>query len=284
MLLLDVSAIIVGTVIEMCRQGEALTEHLVRSVSLSQILYYKKRYSKEYGKPILCIDARHYWRKELFPYYKQNRKKTRLKSKFDWDTFYELFNKVKAEFKDALPYYYMEVDLAEGDDIIAVLTLSADEPVMIVSADKDMLQLQDLVRNVKQFSTATKKLITIKSSGYSLVEHLIKGDSSDGIPNIFSDADTFVDDSKRQKAVKTTLVREAETLEQPYLICPDAISLDKFKRNRTLIDVNHIPEKYVNEILTLWEREKNTIQKDRLYSYFIKNGLRLFLNKIEEFR
>ena len=65
MLLLDLSGIVINAVQGAIAQKEILSESLVRHVALSQILHYKKKYSK-YGKPILCLDSRHYWRKDEF--------------------------------------------------------------------------------------------------------------------------------------------------------------------------------------------------------------------------
>ena len=53
--------------------------------------------------------------------------------------------------------------------------------------------------NVFQFSPLTKKHIVCEEPDTFLVEHIIKGDASDGIPNILSDDDVFLMQDKRQK-------------------------------------------------------------------------------------
>ena len=62
-----------------------------------------------------------YWRKEIFPYYKQNRKKSRESSNLDWDSIFQTLNKIRDEIKENFPYKTIEVMNAEADDIIASL-------------------------------------------------------------------------------------------------------------------------------------------------------------------
>ena len=282
MLLVDLSSVVINAV-----QGavvkEPLSESMVRHCALSQLLYYKKKYSK-YGRPILCVDSRHYWRKDQFEFYKQNRKKARKKSKMDWDLFFEYFAKVKQELQDYVPFYYVDVNKCEADDIIAILAMKSSEPVMIVSADKDMAQLQTKGKNIKQYSPMTKKLITIKSLDYNIIEHIIRGDSSDGIPNIKSDNDVFMCDDKRQKSITAVLINDALRLERTELICENKLELEKYKRNQILIDVNHIPDNYKQDIRDEWLRVQSDGFKDKLKTYFVKFRMKLMFNKISEFR
>ena len=282
MLLIDLSSVVINAV-----QGaiikEPLTQSLVRNVTMSQLLYYKKRYAK-YGKPILCVDSRHYWRKDQFKYYKQNRKKIRRQSKMDWELFFEFFAIVKQELQYYVPYYYLEVEKCEADDIIAIIAMKSSEPVMVVSADKDMAQLQTKGKDIKQYSPMTKKQITVQSLSYSLIEHIIRGDSSDGIPNIRSDDDVFLCDDKRQKSITATIINDAIKLKRTELICQNKIELDKFKRNQILIDVAYIPENYKKDIRDAWREQQDNPPKDKLKTYFIKFRMKLLFNKIAQFR
>lgn len=280
---MDLSGIVINAVQGAIAKKEVLSESMVRHVALSQILHYKKKYSK-FGKPILCLDSRHYWRKDEFKYYKQNRKKARAKSTMDWDLFFEYFNKVKQELKDYVPYIVLDVDKCEADDTIYLLAMKAQEPVMIVSADKDFLQIQVHKKNVKQYSPMVKKLISLNTNSYSLIEHIIRGDSSDGIPNIKSDADVFLCDDKRQKSITAVLVNDAERLDRTELICENKVQLEAFKRNQLLIDMSNIPENYKKIIRDTYKDALDNPPKDKLKTYFIKYRMRLLFNKITEFR
>jgi len=282
MLLIDLSSVVINAVQGAIVQND-LSLSLVRNCTMSQLLYYKKRYSK-YGKPILCADSRHYWRKDFFKFYKQNRKKIRKQSNMDWELFFEYFAKVKQELQDYVPYIYLDVEKCEADDIIAIIAMKSSEPVMIVSADKDMAQLQTKGKDIKQYSPMTKKQITLKSLDYSLIEHIIRGDSSDGIPNIKSDDDVFLCEDKRQKSITATIINDALLLERTELICQNKIELEKFKRNQILIDVAHIPENYKKDIRDAWRFQQDNPPKDKLKTYFIKFRMKLLFNKISQFR
>ena len=283
MLLIDLSGVVINAVQGAIAKKELLSESLVRHVAVSQILHYKKKY-KKYGKPILCLDSRHYWRKDEFKYYKQNRKKIRAKSNMDWDLFHEYFNKVKQELKTYFPYIVLDLDKCEADDIIYLLAMKCQEPVMIVSADKDFLQIQTHKNNVKQYSPMVKKLISLNTNFYSLTEHIIRGDTSDGIPNIKSEEDVFMCLDKRQKSITETLIKDAERLDRTELICENQIQLKAFKRNQKLIDMAFIPENYKKDIREAYKDALANPPKDKLKSYFIKFRMRLLFNKIAEFR
>jgi hypothetical protein len=283
MLLLDMSAIVVSATTAQFAQGTPLDEHMMRSIMLSQTLYYKKKFHA-YGRPILCFDSHHYWRKDNFEFYKMNRKKARADSKFDWKEFHRLYDIVKAEFYEFVPYMSLEVDRCEADDIIAVLAKNSPKPVLIVSGDKDLLQLQVRRKDIKQWSTSVKKYINLKTNEYSLIEHIIRGDSSDGIPNILSDPDTFICDHKRQKAIQKTFIKDAESMRDPINICPNADAIDRWKRNLELIDLNKIPKEYVKAIKQSYVNKAKNPNKDRLRTYFIEKNLRMMYSKINEFR
>jgi 5'-3' exonuclease len=83
----------------------------------------------------------------------------------------------------------MAVDRVEADDVIAVLAKNyhESERVLIVSNDKDFQQLQRYP-NVEQYSLMKKQFLVCDNPEKFLMEHIIKGDSSDGIPNVLSDA------------------------------------------------------------------------------------------------
>ena len=43
---------------------------LLRHMILNTIRSYNKRHRDEFGDTIIACDNRHYWRREIFPYYK----------------------------------------------------------------------------------------------------------------------------------------------------------------------------------------------------------------------
>ena len=73
--------------------------------------------------------------------------------------------------------------------------------VMILSGDKDFIQLQKYP-NVKQYSPITKKMINGMNPDDYLKEHVLKGDTSDGVPNVLSPDNTFVDGIRQRPLSK----------------------------------------------------------------------------------
>lgn len=230
---------------------------------------------------VICIDGRNYWRKAIFPQYKQNRKKAQQKDSFDWDSFHIAFNQLKDEFKEVLPYKVVEVETAEADDIMAVLSTlyGPHRDVVIVSSDKDLIQISaHICPRVKQYSPYHKKFIT-DSASYNFFEHIIKGDEGDGIPNIFSDDDTFVVDGKRQVPIRTTKLKEwgKTGLTSPEVFCKSLDDLKRFERNQTLIDLTRIPQDLQEKIIKAYEDAPNN--KGKLFNYLIENRLKKVIER-----
>lgn len=287
MLLIDLSSIVVGATIELLAQNkdEPVNERLIRHIGLTQILYYKKKF-KKYGHPILCADTKNYWRKDVFPYYKQNRKKVREDSIIDWKKFFQIFDEFKIELQENFPFSFIEVPRVEADDILAVMAWDAprDEDVMIVSSDKDMIQLQTGHPNIKQFSPSAKKQISKKTNDYDLLTHIIKGDTGDGIPNIYSDDDTLVTEGKRQKSVFAKKIAKIREWEDPLDGIPDSTAKKKFKRNRLIIDMSRLPQRVTDWIHAAIEADRERPRRAKMYHYFTTHGMKQLLDRIEEFK
>ena len=83
-----------------------LEEDMVRHMILNSIRMYRTMFKEEYGEIVLAYDSRHYWRRDIFPQYKMNRKKGREKDNFDWDSIFGLLNAMESEFKEILPYKF----------------------------------------------------------------------------------------------------------------------------------------------------------------------------------
>ena len=54
-------------------KSEELEEDMIRHMILNSIRMYRTMFKEEYGEVVLTYDSRHYWRREIFPQYKQNR-------------------------------------------------------------------------------------------------------------------------------------------------------------------------------------------------------------------
>jgi 5'-3' exonuclease len=270
MILIDMNQIMISNLM-MQLKGDALNENLVRHMVLTALRAFERQYSPTYGEVVLAYDSKHYWRKEAFPFYKQNRKKDREASNLDWNAIFEVLNKIRDEIKTFFPYKVVEVYGAEADDVISTLTtfqsyrnikLEKDgnkpEKVLILSGDKDFIQLQKFPF-VKQYNPILKKEIKHDNPKEYILEHIIKGDKSDGIPNFLSDDDTFVV-NKRQKPISKKNLERWVTLD-PCDFCQTPETKANYLRNKNLIDLECIPENLGVEIINYYKSLNNSEKK-----------------------
>ena len=260
-------------------------ENMVRHMILNSIRMYRTMFNSEYGEVILTYDSKHYWRRDFFPQYKSNRKKGREADGKDWDAIFEVLNKIKAEIKENLPYKFLEVYGAEADDIIATLCKytqtekdrSKNEKIIIVSGDKDFIQLQKYV-NVKQYSPILKKYVNGHNPETYIKEHILKGDTSDGVPNVLSPDNTFIDGLRQRplgkKKIDTWLNMNVSDLQ-------DEVKRN-YQRNEKLIDLSKIPNELESEIITKFH-EAPFGDRSKLLNYFIKSRLKNLTETIGEF-
>jgi hypothetical protein len=173
----------------------------------------------------------------------------------------------------------IDVDGAEADDVIGVLTqkMAQTEKVLILSSDKDFVQLQTNP-NVKQYSPTLKKFITTTDAASQLTELIIRGDSGDGIPNVMS-ADNCLADGIRQKAITEKVMKDV--IEKARGTMPESLARN-WHRNQTLIDLSFIPEDIRNSILTTYSDTKPA-NRQQFMNYMITNRLKNLLEVIDEF-
>ena len=292
MILIDFTQVVIGSLMVALNRGEDLDDDLVRHLILNNIRYYRTRFTEEYGEVVLCCDSRHYWRKDYFPNYKANRKVDRKKSEYNWDLIFETLNTIRDEIRENFPYKVIEVYGAEADDVIAILLKHKGENKnIIVSSDKDFIQLHST--QVDQYSPVTKKLIKNDDPWSYLAEHIIKGDRSDGVPNILSPDDTFTE-NKRQKPIRKTVIAELlegmmflEAERQPDTLatmarCPKDTWKRNWKRNETLIDLSKIPGVVRDDILKEYNDVK-TADRSKLFGYFVEKKLSKLIQSIGDF-
>ena len=285
MILVDFNQIAIGSVMVSLHRGEELSESLVRHLILNQIRFYRSKFVEEYGEIVICCDSKHYWRRDYFPNYKVHRKKDREASGQDWDSIFSCLNTIRDELKEVFPYKVVEVYGAEADDIIA--TLVGTEKTLILSSDKDFIQLHS--DTVDQFSPVTKKIVNGKDPVKYLKEHILKGDRSDGVPNVLSADDTFVENIRQKPLRKTTIVTimEAMTEYEPELLyhlakCPEDTWRRNYRRNETLIDLSKIPETITREINKEY-KEAKVGERNQLLNYFIDKRLTQLIDNVGDF-
>ena len=290
MILIDFTQIAIGSLmVAINRTGDKADLDLVRHLVLNGLRYYRTRFNEKYGELVICCDSKHYWRRDYFPNYKANRKKDREATGLDWNEIFAHLNQIRDEIKENFPYKVIDVYGCEADDIIAILInqVHDDPDNIIISSDKDFIQLHGL--QVDQYSPVSKKFVEDKDPVHYLREHILKGDRSDGVPNILSPDDTFVEGRRQKPMRKTTLATLTEAMNKSEVgdlynlaKCPKDTWLRNWQRNETLINLDKIPIDIQDEILQEFENVK---VKDRsgLFDYFIKNRLNSLIENIGDF-
>jgi 5'-3' exonuclease len=279
MILIDLSQIMVAsTMMSMGKDQTQVDVNMVRHMVLNSLRMYRQKYHKEYGELVLCCDGRHSWRREHFPQYKAARKTNRDADSRDWTQIFGCLDTIKSELKEFFPYKYIEIDDAEADDIIGFLAKTQDERIMIISGDKDFIQLQ--VRdNVDQYSPITKKIVYNANPAKYLKEHILRGDSSDGVPNFLS-ADNSIVDKIRQTPITKKKV-ELWVDQEPEDFCNEE-QLRNYHRNMKLIDLRYTPSNIVAQVGSQF-RQVPKGKRSNLLNYFIERKLNNLIQDIGEF-
>lgn len=255
---------------------------LVRHMVLNSIRMYMNKFKEDFGELVIACDNRRYWRREVFPYYKANRKKDRDKSDLDWQAIFDCMKMIREELAEYFPYRVIDVDGAEADDVIGSLVQhfgdDMTQPILILSADKDFIQLQKYI-NVKQYDPIRKKFVAHNNPALYTKEHIMRGDAGDGIPNVLSADNSFVIGT-RQKPITT------KKLDQWLQMSPEAFAdaemLRNYKRNQQLIDLSYIPDNIKNTIIGEYEKQTNK-SRSKLFNYFVQFKLRNLMDSIQEF-
>jgi len=271
---------------------------LLRHMILNTIRAYNKKHREEFGEMVIACDNRHYWRREVFPQYKAGRKKTRESSGMDWSQIFEALNMVRDELDQVFPYPVIDVEGAEADDVIGTLARYSQtsggtpedngmldfgeniaEPYLIISGDHDFQQLQKW-SNVKQFAPAQKKWVKIAvPAAQILLEHIIIGDKGDGVPNMLSPDNCFVD-GIRQTPIRKKLLAEWVTQRPENFVNGDMAH--GYNRNKELVDLTKCPEEIQEGIIHSYTAQQGG-DKSHLLNYFIKHKMKHMIDVIDEF-
>lgn len=254
-------------------------EDLVRHMILNSLRTYKQKFGRVYGKMVIACDDKNYWRKQIFPFYKASRKKSREESDIDWVGMFEVLNKIRQEVKDNLPYTVIQVDNCEADDIIATICTRTTEDIIILSADKDFIQLHR--ENVIQFDPIRKRNVQVENPSRYLKELIIRGDSGDGVPNALSPGNSFVDGIK-QKSVRSNKLEVWLDMEWDELRKIDELK-DGIDRNKQLIDLFEIPDDIKEKIWSEYLSQTEVRKRTNILGYLQQHRLKSLIENINDF-
>lgn len=283
MILLDYNGIVVGTIIS---QKLELKEDLIRHVILNQVRQYRTMFKEKYGEIVVCADGPHSWRRDVFPQYKQKRRENRKKDSTDWNEVFRILDTVRQELLDYFPYKGLKFDNCEADDIIGVLVehsqeLGNYEPIMIVSADKDFIQLHKY-DNVDQYSYVTKKEVKDPNPRLYLETQILKGDSIDGIPNVLSDDNCLIE-GRRQHPLRQKRIDEILTDLSEGELLYAASWYRNYQRNKKLIDLSETPERLKKIIIDSYMEQDNWTNKGKVFPYMVDKQLKNLMENVTEF-
>lgn len=251
----------------------------IRHLVLNTYRSFRKKFSDEYGEIIICHDSPDCWRKHIFSNYKAQRRKKQKDSDVDWNKIFEYLHIIRDEIEENLPYKNISAQNTEADDVIAVIAkrFCTQEKILIISSDKDFQQLQRY-ENIKQYSPSKKDFVVCEDPETYLLEHVLRGDSSDGIPNILSDDDCFIEETKKQRPLtKKKLTHYKETT-----ISEDDPAFKNWNRNKVLVDFEEIPDDIQDRIHLNFDGSTYG-DRSKILNYFITKKLVKLVNYLEDF-
>jgi len=260
-----------------------IDENLVRHMFLNSLRINRKKFTKEYGEIVICADNKNTWRREAFPYYKANRKKSRDESELDWNNLFNVMNAIRDELKQVFPYKVIHIEHCEADDAIGTIIHengtdlnTGGEKFLVLSGDKDYIQLQKYA-NVDQYDPVRKRWVRNDNPEQYLVEHVLKGDAGDGVPNILS-ADNCLAVGERQRPMTKKRLEQYRNGTDGM----DEETLRRYHRNKMMIDLAEIPQKYQQQIMDKYNEDKG-IGREHLFNFFVKNKLKNLITDIQDF-
>jgi len=282
MILVDYSGICLASIIV----NKELDEGMVRHMTLNSLRMYNKKFRDDYGQMILACDGANNWRRGYFPQYKASRRKGRDDSTFDWNEAFRIMHTIKDEIRENFPYKVIHLEGCEADDIIGTLVehtqeFGNHEEVMIVSSDGDFKQLQRY-DNVKQFSPLMKKIIVDDNPRLNLQEKILTGDAGDGVPNVLSHDDTFVNGERQvplSKKKKQTIIEDLAEGELLYA----ASWYRNYQRNETLIDLTKTPQDLKQKIINNYEEQDPWNNKGKVFPYLVSKRMNQLIESVQEF-
>lgn len=217
--------------------NDTLTTELIFSGILNIMKLCGGKY-KANGVLVAC-DSQNNWRKDIYPQYKGNRDKEK-------DQYYpNVIEAIKLteEFLNtctSIPAIY--VPRAEADDIIAISSKRSSIDTVIVSSDKDFIQLLD--DKTRLYSPTLKNERTTTNKDFDLFEKCIRGDRGDNILSAYP----YVKKKKLEFAWNDKLMM-ANLMEEKRKVDGKKVG-DCFEFNKKLIDFNAIPQDIQNMIVS----------------------------------
>ena len=280
MIIVDLNQIMISNLMVQIngRNAPELSEDLVRHMILNSLRGHNKKFRDKYGEMVIACDSGNVWRKQIFPNYKANRKETREKSDHDWVKIFEILSNIRRELKEHMPYRHIQIESAEADDIIGALVKKYhNQKILILSGDKDFIQLHN--DNVQQYNPVLNKYVGKgETPSIYIKEHILKGDRSDGIPNVLSDDNVFIEGRRQRPLTK----KKIESWVNEVIMTFTEEEQKNYDRNQKLIDLSCIPPELEAKIYNEFDEVK-VAHRSKILNYFITRKLKTLIEVIDEF-
>lgn len=281
------------------KEGDESGMVIIRYMILNSIRRINMLMKGRYGQTpdiILCCDGRENWRKRVFPPYKARRALKKREDRFDWQYIMQCGNAVAEEINEFMPYQVLRHESLEADDLFAAIAqgMHNEYKIVIVSEDKDMSQLLRF-NGVEQYKPISDRWAEIEDPVKYTQRMIYRGDSDDDVPNFLSDADTFINPSKRQR--KLTEVQLSKWIDNNFTLDEVIIDLQNskriaeddvdtirknYKRNKALIDLTSLPSQWAKEVIR-YVTHAPTKDRSKVFDYFISHNLSNFASQLGEF-
>lgn len=308
------------------KEGKYVTEEFMPYTIhriLNEIVESYNQYYRTYKNLVITIDNHSvpYWRKSIYPAYKQQRVKEREESEVNFAEVYKHINLLTTVLQKYSAFKTISSPGAEADDIIGVLTrkFSPYEKILILSPDKDFKQLHKF-GDIKQWSSLTNKwIVNDEPEGWEL-EHICIGDAVDNVPrvvdfSVFSDnfrnyyKGTELDFYKLSETEKNKILADYKILKpngEPDIFnnpkfgpatlkkkIQEFGSLDNFldsnpiyrlnyERNRRLVLDSEIPAKIEADIMSQYAAARTDFDISAMKKYLTHYGLATAVGWFEE--
>ena len=257
--------------------NEGYLIHLIYNSVLSLTNKFKASKTNEV---ILALDSKPSWRNDYyiqntkdFPEYKNQKYKGDRKKheEYNWEKIWEAFNAGMDALNELSDFKVLKVDLAEADDIVAILARKAPETedVFICSSDKDFHQLQR--KNIHIYDPIKRIIIPpIDIERHQQLHFILAGD--DNLKQI-----------KKGVGAKTAEKILAEGLDLYLQTNPDMKA--RYDFNQRMIDFDFIPKEVANSIEVSYNNYSGKeFNNGKLLTFFIKHKMKLMLGKIQQFK
>lgn len=168
-----------SNIVHYCRHSSHRdVKEFSKSLVIAHFFYQLKKVVSKYkvDSILIACDSPNVWRYEFYPVYKSTREDSR-------DEYYPIVKEAIIELKDffntCTNIPAMSVSKAEADDIVAVFCQEFNFQNIVLSTDKDFIQL--IGSNTRLYNPLTNEERTSNDPAYDLFVKCIRGDRGDAV-------------------------------------------------------------------------------------------------------